>query len=148
MRSASSQTIDTLVEPLEKNDSSVQEVNLSGQEIDDQQLEKIAHALEANTIVESIDLRDNQITVDGVYTLSHLLAKNIHIRALLLDNNSFNEEAQRIIDGVVKPLLQHHRDEEITCTEVDLHACRHELITDVFFPLLPLCINLLSLDLS
>ena len=108
-------------------------VDLADVNMSDADSHRVMAALFKNTIVHTLDFRGNRLTVESMYALINLLSHNRTIHTVLLDDNLLlNEEAHRLIEGVIEPILQRRRGEEVTCEAVNLQGCRAEVLPPLF----------------
>jgi len=135
---------------LQKKDLDLVLLDLNDFSLTDDDIYQLMEAALENKTIKWIDLANNQLTIEGLYHLTRLLAANKTIQQIELVNNPVceNEKGQRIINGMLIPLLKHRRGEAIKCKAVDFHECRVEIFWTIFMDTLPYYTKLLSLNLS
>uniref|UniRef100_A0A6B2LHV9 Uncharacterized protein n=1 Tax=Arcella intermedia TaxID=1963864 RepID=A0A6B2LHV9_9EUKA len=72
--------------------TTLKQINLAGNNIGDEEVIKIAEALEINKSLDTIYLASNQISNGGIVRLAKCLSKNTTLTALNIANNPFHEE--------------------------------------------------------
>jgi Ran GTPase-activating protein (RanGAP) involved in mRNA processing and transport len=142
-------TWNTLLHRIKHNDAKLTSLDLSHWPLTDDHVYLLCQALRKNKKLKTVDLRHNKLTIKGVYYLTSLLTKNKTIeRVEVSDNPLLNDEAHRIINGVLDPVFKHRRGEDIELEEVNLQGCQPAMIRDVFLPNLKYYHKLLALNLS
>jgi len=125
-------------------------LNLNHWPLNDEHVHQLMVALQNNQTIQSIDLRNNNIKIKGLYHITSFLTKNKKVMEIKLEGNPVeaDEKGHRIIHHAIIPFLQHRRGEEIHCETVDLHDCRADMVKDIFLKNLEYYIGLMSLNLS